>query len=204
MGHARARSLAAIAVAIVLATPGATLTLGCAATSTYDYRREPDPRTSEYVIGPYDELSIVVWKNQELSADVTVRPDGIVTLPLIGAIRAAGRAPSDLQRELDHRYADYVRAEASAISVAVTTVNSYQFTVSGNVEHAGVYNAKVYLTALDALAMAGGPNRFASDSFYIVRGMPARRIPIDLRRAISGEHPEENIAILRGDLIVVP
>jgi len=178
--------------------------LGCGTHAPFDYRREPDPRASEYLIGPLDQLSIVVWKNQELSAEVSVRPDGVVTLPLIGAVKAAGRTPSDLQRELAKRYADYVRAEEVVVAVGVTAVNSYAFTVSGNVEHSGVYTSRAYVTAVDALAMAGGPNRFASDEIYVIRGTPARRIPIDLRRATSGAHPEENLVLIRGDLIVVP
>lgn len=172
--------------------------------SSYDYRREPDPRASEYLIGPLDQLSIVVWKNPELSAEVSVRPDGIVTLPLIGAVKASGRTPSDLQKELAKRYSDFVRAEEVVVAVGVTAVNSYQFTVSGNVEHSGVFSSRSYVTAVDALAMAGGPNRFASDEFYVIRGTPVRRIPIDLRRATSGAHPEENVVLIRGDLIVVP
>ncbi len=180
------------------------LALGCGSSPSYEYAREPDPRASEYLIGPLDTLSIVVWKNQELSSEVAVRPDGIITLPLIGAVKAAGRTPSDLQRELAKRYTDYVRAEELVVSVGVTAVNSYSFTVSGNVEHPGVYSSRAYVTAVDAIAMAGGTNRFASDEIYVVRGTPARRIPIDLRRATSGAHPQENVVIIRGDLVVVP
>jgi polysaccharide biosynthesis/export protein len=180
------------------------LSTGCASTSRYDYRREPDPRAGEYIIGPLDQLSIQVWKNPELSSEAAVRPDGIVTVPLLGAVKAAGRTPSDLQSELAKRFGDYVRAEEVVVSVGVTAVNSYQFTVSGNVEHSGVFSSRSYVTALDALAMAGGPNRFASDSIYVIRGTPSRRIPIDLRRATSGDHPEENVTLIRGDLVVVP
>ena len=197
-----ARSIAPL---FLVASCSAVLPLmGCGSHAAFDYRREPDPRTSEYLIGPLDQLSIVVWKNQELSAEVSVRPDGLVSLPLIGAIKAAGRTPSDLQRELAKRYADYVRAEEVVVAVGVTAVNSYNFTVTGNVEHSGVYTSRAYVTAVDALAMAGGPNRFAGDEIYVIRGTPARRIPIDLRRATSGAHPEENLVLIRGDLIVVP
>jgi polysaccharide export outer membrane protein len=181
-----------------------TVSLGCATTSPYDYRREPDPRASEYQIGALDDLSIQVWKNPELSGEVAVRPDGIVTVPLLGPVKAAGRTTTDLQGELAKRFADYVRAESVVVTVGVVSVNSYQFTVSGNVEHSGVFSAKSYVTALDAVAMAGGPNRFASDAIWVIRGTPSRRIPVDLRRASSGEHPEENLILLRGDLIVVP
>jgi polysaccharide biosynthesis/export protein len=171
---------------------------------SYNYRSEPDPRGSEYQIGPLDQLSVVVWKNKELSADVTVRPDGVVTLPLIGDVKAGGRTPAAVQSEVKKRLGDYIRDEELVVSVGVSAVNSYSFTVSGNVEHTGFYSAKTYVTALEAIAMAGGPNRFAGDSMFIIRGSPSRRIPIDLRTAVSGEHPEENLVVLRGDVIVVP
>ena len=83
-------------------------------------------------------------------------------------------------------------------------VNSYHFTVSGNVEKPGYYASKTYMTAVEAIAMAGGPNTFAGDSIYIVRANPVRRIPIDLARATSGASPEQNLVVLRGDVIVVP
>ena len=182
----------------------ATVSLGCATASPYDYRREPDPRASEYLIGPLDQLSIQVWRNQELSGEVAVRPDGIVTVPLLGAVKAAGRTPTELQAEIARRLADYVRADSVVVTVGVTSVNSYQFTVTGNVEHSGVFTSQSYVTAVDAVAMAGGPNRFASDAIWVIRGTPSRRIPIDLRRAASGAHPEENLVLIRGDLVVVP
>lgn len=197
----RKLSLVFFAVLVLAVTSGA---LGCGGSFNYDYKREPDPRRSEYVIGALDHLSIVVWKNQELSGEVHVRPDGIINLPLIGAVNAAGRTPTDLQGEIARRYGEFLRAEEIVVSVGIVAVNSYSFSVTGNVEHAGVFTSRSYLTAVDALAMAGGPNRFAGDVLYIVRGPPSRRIPIDLRRATSGDHPEENLVVLRGDILVVP
>lgn len=196
---AKPARLAAALLALVLGPVA-----GCHSTPFYDYKSEPDPRASEFKIGPLDQISIVVWKNRDLSADVVVRPDGIVTLPLIGDVRAAGRTPSDIKNEVTHRLTDFVRNEEIVVAVVVAQVNSYYFTVSGNVEHSGLYTAKTYVSAVEAVAMAGGPNRFAGDSIYIVRGQPARRIPIDLSSATSGEHPEQNLIVVRGDVIVIP
>lgn len=190
-------------LAVVVAAIAAAST-GCRSLPNYDYKTEPDPRGQEFRVGPLDVLQVVVWKNKDLSADVIVRPDGIVTLPLIGDIAAAGRTPSDIQKEITKRYADYVKTEDTVVSVAVTQVNSYYFTVSGNVDHPGLYHSHSYMTAVEAIAMAGGPNRFAGDAIYIVRGQPSRRIPIDLPAATSGEHPEMNLVVLRGDVIVIP
>ncbi len=178
--------------------------LGCSSAVSYDYKKEPDPRASEYQVGPLDQLKVVVWKNPELSADVVVRPDGVVTLPLIGDVKASGRTPTQIQKEITQRYANYIRVEESVVSVGVAQVNSLTFTISGNVEKAGVYAVKSYVTLLEALATAGGTNKYAGSAAYIVRGTPSRKIPVDLKAAASGEHPEQNLVILRGDLIVVP
>ncbi len=175
---------------------------GCGGSAPYNYAREPDPRKAEYEIGPLDVLKVVVWKNAELSADVAVRPDGVVTLPLIGNVNAAGRTPTDLKDDIAKRYAAFVRLEESAVSVGVKEVNSYYFTVSGSVEKSGVYFAKNYVTVLEAIATAGGPNKYASKNAHIIRKQ--RKIPIDLKRAASGEHIEENLVVIRGDVIVVP
>lgn len=180
------------------------LLAGCASGAPpYDYKREPDPRTSEFQIGPLDQLSITVWKNRDMSADVTVRPDGVVTLPLIGDVRAAGRTPTELQKEVGRRLGDFIKGEELVVSVGITAVNSYNFTILGAVERAGYYQARTYVTAVEAVAMAGGPNRFAGNYVHIIRGTPARRIPIDLRRATSSEYANENLVILRGDLLVM-
>ena len=196
--NAGSRSLLASLVPLLLVASS-----GCGGGPTYDYKKEPDPRTSEYQVGPLDQLKVVVWKNQELSADVTVRPDGVVTLPLIGDVKAAGRTPSQIQKEISQRYANFIRVEESVVSVGVSQVNSLNFTISGNVEKAGVYQVRSYVTVLEAIATAGGTNKYAGNSAYIVRGTPSRKIPVDLKQASSGEHAEQNVVVLRGDLIVV-
>jgi len=177
---------------------------GCASVPPYDFKTEPDPRSSEFTIGPLDQLSIVVWKNRDVSAEVTVRPDGIVTLPLIGDVKAAGHTPSQLQKDIVKRLSEYIRGEEIVVSVGVTAVNSYHFTVLGSVERAGFYSARSYVTTVEAVAMAGGPNRFAGNAVYIIRGNPSRKIPIDLKRATSSEHANENLVVLRGDVLVIP
>lgn len=176
---------------------------GCGSRSAYPYASEPDPRSQEFRIGPLDQVSVVVWKNRELSVDLTVRPDGIITLPLIGDVKAAGHTPSELQKEISERLAAYLKDEERIVSVGVSSVNSYHFTVMGQVEHAGYYTSKNYVTVLEAIAMAGGPNRFAGHDVYVVRGKPARKIPIDIRRAESSEHADENLVVLRGDVLVM-
>jgi polysaccharide export outer membrane protein len=149
-------------------------------------------------------MHINVWKNAELSVDVRVRPDGTITMPLVGDIKAAGRTPSSLKAEISKRLQSFVRDEGAIVSVAVTEVNSYRFTVAGQVEHAGLMNAKYYVTASEAIAMAGGLNRYANPHrVTLVRNDPhgLRRIPLDYERIASGAHPEEDVVILAGDTL---
>lgn len=175
---------------------------------TYDYSKEPDPRKREFVVGVSDRLKITVWKNADLSTEVTVRPDGTITLPLLGDIHAAGSTPSQLKEEVAKRLSAYIKDEGSTVTIAVIEVNSYRFTVSGNVEHGGVFSSKFYVTVTDAIALAGGLNKFASPrGLVIVRsgdGGKSRRIPIDYQRVSGGEHPEENLGLLPGDSLFVP
>lgn len=183
---------------------------GCLATSSYDYRREPDPRQLEYVIGPADQLSIQVWRNADVSRDVTVRPDGTITLPLIGDIRAEGLTPTQLRDEIAKRLEDFVRGEGLLVTVSVTAVNSYSFTVSGSVERPGVYSSPRYVTVLEAIQLAGGPNRFASPQATKLfrrtggRGSKVRTIPIDYSAVVDGRRPEANLVLLSGDQLYVP
>jgi polysaccharide export outer membrane protein len=180
----------------------------CAVTPKYDYSQEPDPRKQEYVIGIPDGLRITVWKNPELSGEARVRPDGTITLPLIGDIKAAGRTPQQLKNEILRLLSQFIKDENLVITVAVTDPNSYRFTVTGNVEHPGVFDSKYFVTVAHAIALAGGFNKFASpQSVVIVRidkNGTVRRIPIDYNRVASGLHPEENLALIGGDTVFVP
>lgn len=174
----------------------------------YPYAKEPDPRRSEYVIGIADHLAIRVWKNGDLSTDAIVRPDGTITLPLIGDMKAVGRTPTELKTDIQKLLANYIRDESAVVTVAVTEVKSYSFTVSGNVEHPGVFLSAKYVTVLDAIQLAGGLNRFASaEKTEVVRSDKQgnqRRIPVNFIAVQKGEQPEANIALLAGDQVYVP
>ena len=178
---------------------------GCAHFRHYDYAGEADPRKQEYVIGVSDGLKISVWKNPEMSAEVRVRPDGTITLPLVGDVVAAGRTPGKLKEELRKSLAAFVKDEGAIVTVAVVDATSYRFTVSGNVEHPGLFTPKYFVTVTEAIALAGGPNKFAGTSLTIVRTSSegkVRRIPLDYGRINTGAHPEENMALWSGDSVV--
>ena len=174
----------------------------------YPYHEEPNPRRSEFVIGISDDLMITVWRNQQLTTAVTVRPDGTITMPLIGDLVAAGKTPSQLRNEIQKRLAEYIKLEGSEITVAITGVNSYRFTVSGEVGSPGIYTSKVYVTVAEAIALAGGFTRFASRDDMVLMRRDAkgtiRKIPIVYSHISSGDHPEMNLVILSGDSLYVP
>jgi polysaccharide export outer membrane protein len=183
------------------------LAAACATQSSYDYAHEPDPRSAEFPIGPGDRLLINVWRDQELTTDTRVRPDGAITVPLVGDVRAAGRTASQIRDEIQQKLTAFMKTETAKVTVIVAEVRSYYFTVSGNVERPGLYRATSYVTVLEAVAMAGEPNRYAVlDRLTLLRhdhsGM--RRIPIDYEVLRKGERMEQNIVVLAGDNIVVP
>jgi polysaccharide export outer membrane protein len=179
-----------------------------AAPINYDYSREPDPRKTEYVIGVSDRLAVKVWKNPDLSTEAIVRPDGTVTLPLLGDLRAAGRTPTALRADIQKLLGNYIRDESAVVTVAITAVLSYSFTVSGNVEHPGVFTSEKYVTIVDAVQLAGGLNRYASpEQTQILRpgkDGKMRVIPIDFPAVQAGKQPEANIALIAGDRVFVP
>jgi polysaccharide export outer membrane protein len=174
----------------------------------YDYSKEPNPRLSEYVVGVDDGLNINVWKNDQLSTSVVVRPDGTITMPLIGDLVAIGKTPSQLREEIGKRLTEYVKLDSSEITVAVTQVNSYRITVSGEVVRPGMVQSRQYLTVAEAIAQAGGFTRFAErDKIRILRRNKKgeiRRIPIVYKFIENGSHPEMNLVLLAGDSLHVP
>lgn len=175
---------------------------------SYDYSKEPNPRLSEYVVGVDDGLNINIWKNEQLSTSVVVRPDGTITMPLVGDLVAIGKTPTQLREEIGKRLAEYVKLDSSEITVAVTQVNSYRLTVSGEVVRPGVVQSRQYLTVAEAIAQAGGFTRFAErDEITLLRRNQKgeiRRIPIVYKFIEDGSHPEMNLVMLAGDSLHIP
>ena len=179
----------------------------CAANAGHLVAPNPndDPRREPYVLGPSDVVTIGVWNNPSLSTEAVVRPDGTITMPVVGELRAAGRTIADLQKEAQQRAATLVKD--AVVTVSVSEVNSYRFTVAGNVEHPGLFTSRYYLTVSEAIALAGGPNRYASTHDVVVV-RPAQsgpeRIGIDYDRILSGKNPEQDIVLKAGDAVRVP
>jgi polysaccharide export outer membrane protein len=173
----------------------------------YDYSREPDPRAKAYVVGAGDVLRVDVWREADLSRQVRVRPDGFITLPLIGDIKVAGRTTTDVKGEVSRQLAKFIQERSLDVAVGVSDIGSYAFFITGNVEKPGRYVAQDYLTILEGLTLAGGPNRFADSRAIVILRRDrtgTRKIPIDYDTLSTGERLEQNIVILPGDNILVP
>ena len=173
----------------------------------YDYAKEPDPRKLGYQLGPADVVHVNVWKNADLTVDATVRPDGSITLPLIGEVPAGGRTCEQLRDAITQKLTAFVKDETATVTVTLATVASYRFVVSGNVERGGAFVSTHYVTVTEAMALAGGPNKFSSpEQTVIIRedAKGVRRIPIDYPAILAGTHPEQDLALFSGDMIYVP
>src|SRR5690242_14399071 len=110
--------------------------------------------TKEYIIGPEDVLEVTVWRNQDLSKVVAVRPDGRISMPLIGDVTAVGRTPSQLTEEITARLKEF--KENPSIAIVVKEVNSYTVFILGEVQKPGKYPLKSKTTLLQGITIAGG------------------------------------------------
>jgi len=160
----------------------------------------------DYKIGPEDVLEISVWKNADLSKTVTVRPDGKISLPLIGDLEASGRTAAQLKDEIVAKLKKY--QETAVVSVIVQTVNSYRVFVVGEVKTPGPYLLKTRTTVLQAIAMAGGFTQFASKNKMMLvrpRGDGSdERIRVSFDDLVYGGDRQENLILKAGDTIFVP
>jgi polysaccharide export outer membrane protein len=192
--------ISVVAFVLLLAACGST-------TANFDYGPEAAaPADAAYAIGAGDVLQITVWQNVDLTTRTTVRPDGYITIPLVGDIRAEGLRPTQLQEEITRRLTRYLTAAAS-VTVAVLEINSYKIYVLGQVTTPGEFRPRGAVTVLQALSLAGGLTRFAQgDQIVIVRRdrRGERRIPFSQAEVIEDGRLEENIQLRTGDTIIVP
>jgi polysaccharide export outer membrane protein len=119
------------------------------------------PTPTDYVIGPDDVLGIVFWRDTEMTGDVTVRPDGNITLPLLRDIKAAGLRPEEL-REAITKAASKLIADPN-VSVVVRQINSRNVFITGQVARPGAYPVSGQMTVLQLVAVAGGLTEYADD-----------------------------------------
>jgi len=161
--------------------------------------------TDNYIIGPEDVLEISVWKNADLSRQVVVRPDGRISLPLIGDVVAVGRTTTELKNAITEKLKAF--KENPTVAIVVQTVNSYYFYVQGAVGQSGKMPLLSRTTLVQAITLAGGlaPDAVRSRIviFRLGRNNEApKRIFINYDQIILGDG--DNIELKPGDTIVVP
>jgi len=162
------------------------------------------PARPDYVIGPADVLDISVWNNTAISRTVPVRPDGMISLPLLNDVRASGQTPLQLRDDLMKRLTEYM--PTPEVSVIVREVHSAMVAVLGSVRKPGRFELKTGSTVLDLLASAEGVNEFAARSRIVVlrkEGGVTRQLRFNYNKVTAfGE--QENFLLRPGDIIVVP
>jgi polysaccharide export outer membrane protein len=163
------------------------------------------PVEAGFIIGPEDVLGIVVWREPDVSGDVTVRPDGVITLPLISDVKAAGLTPQQLADRVQKALREFI-TDAS-VTVVVRQMNSRKVFITGEVAKPGAYPLVSTMTVMQLIAIAGGLNEFAegkSISIMRVEAGKTRTFPFDYKNVANGKKPEQNIVLKPGDTIVVP
>lgn len=159
-----------------------------------------------YVIGPDDVLAINVWKEPDLSRTVPVRPDGKITLPLVGDIGASGTTPKQLQTTIQQSLSTFV--SQPAVTVIVQEAKSHRFNIIGAVQKPGAYVLASPTTVLDAIALAGGFRDWAKvKDIYVLRtganGLHTK-LAFNYKKVIKGDDSAPNIELQMGDTVVVP
>lgn len=208
-GNFRMKWIFTILAVVLLSIPAAKYAQGQASGSSQKVAASGeapsptlDPKT--YVIGADDSLQITVWKEPTLSGTFPVRPDGMISMVLLGDVPAAGKTAEQLGHDISQSLKKYV--QDPLVTVVVLGVNSQKIFVIGEVGHVGAVMMTPGMTPLQAIAAAGGPTMFANEKHvYILRGVPGKqqKIPFNYKKALKGENGQ-NVSLEPGDTIVVP
>jgi polysaccharide export outer membrane protein len=165
---------------------------------------KPAP-TAAYALGPEDVVQISVWKDEHLTREVVVRPDGMVSFPLVGDVQAEGKTAEELKAEITTRLSRFI--PKPSVSVSVAKVVSYKVYVIGRVNRPGEFLVGHYTDVMQALSLAGGVTPFASENqIKVLRRVNGAQVvfPFAYGDALKGKGLEQNIILQRGDVVMVP
>jgi polysaccharide export outer membrane protein len=163
-----------------------------------------DTDASRYVIGADDSLQVTVWQEPSVSGTFPVRPDGMISLVLVGDIQAAGLTPMHLAHDITLKLKKFI--QDPIVSVVVAAVKSQRIYLVGEVQHAGPVVMTAGMTPLQAIAEGGGLSPYANEKhIYILRGPQGKqtKIPFNYKLALKGDN-RQDVPLLPGDTIVVP
>lgn len=178
---------------------------GTTAAQSTGQRHTAATKDPNYVIGPQDVLDIDVWKEQELTRSVEVRPDGKISLPLLNDVQASGLTPMQLATNITDGLKKFITDPQ--VTVIVTDIRSQRVYILGEVVHPGAYPLLPGMNVLQALSSAGGFTMFANTKkIYVLRQQAGKqeKFPFNYKEAISGKRADQNIVLRAGDQIVVP
>jgi polysaccharide biosynthesis/export protein len=164
-----------------------------------------EDRSKDYVIGPDDVLDVSVWKEQDLTRSLQVRPDGKISMPLIGDVQAAGMTAGQLGKTIGDKLKKYLTAPQ--VTVILTQINSQKVYVMGEVTRPGAYPVLPGMTILQAISSAGGLTQFANTKkIFLMRNEDhvQAKYPFSYKDVLDGRKAEENLPVKAGDTIVVP
>jgi polysaccharide export outer membrane protein len=191
----RTRALVALMFATVL---------GCSSGGSYVWVNQlpPDQTADGYIIGSGDLLSVRVYNQENLSTHARVRTDGKITVPLVGEVDARGKAPATVSKDLETKFKEFMVSPTVTITVEETQPTSV--TVIGQVVHPGIYTVDPTSGVLQALAVAGGFNDYASHgSIYVMRRSSAQRVRFTFAELTQLEGQAAMFRIRSGDVVVV-
>ena len=200
-----------LTIAFALSIIGLVLVLsGPAIGSAETPANQPDSKKAaagdpSYIIGPTDILEIQVWKEPDFSRQVLVRPDGKLTLPLVGDIHVSGMTTMALKELLTEKLKDYI--DSPEVTVILVESHSKNFYIIGKISRPGTYPLMKDMTVLQAISVAGGLGEWAdADSIRIIRksGAQEKILHFDYKEVISGKNLKQNILLQPNDTIVVP
>lgn len=158
-----------------------------------------------FTVGPEDILDVSVWKDEALSKEVVVRPDGKISFPLIGDVQAQGRTVEQIRQEIQQRIEDFV--PGAPVSVMALQIRSPKIYIVGKVLRPGMYVMFERMSVMQALALAGGFTPFSSTADILVlrdEGGRQKTLRFDYDDVAKGKALEQNILLNTGDTIVVP
>lgn len=174
---------------------------GRGATAPVDAVQPP----TDYVIGPEDVLRVLFWRDETMTTEVVVRPDGKITIALIGDVQAAGLSTAQLTANLTTAAAKWI--QDPAVTVSVKQINSRKVFITGSINKPGPYPLAGTMTVLQLIATAGGPTEYAKGkniSVVRVENGQQKRYPFNYNDVSQGKNLKQNIELKVGDTVIVP
>jgi polysaccharide export outer membrane protein len=191
-----ATQVQAVAHAVTAGTPDPSKLAAPAAAST------PGAVDNAFVIGPEDQLEITVWADNRIGGNFLVRPDGFISMNLLGEVQASGRTSAQLGKEISELLKQKEIVRRPEVNVKIVQVNSKRYSINGEVMKTGAFPLVVPTRVMDALVNAGGFKDFANKKeIVIIRGQ--QRLKFNWNDVVKGKRTEQNVFLEPGDIIIV-